>query len=144
MNKFQNRFFQHIMEQDNEREAMEASLDRDTNPADFDVNAVPDNNEVADLSRQVSQAKSDKAQQMEQQINNWIAQCEEFLLFLNEPKNPDSMGTILSKAEPETILDTMNTALAGKVPDMAGELSQLIQKLNGYVNKSKSSLFKYK
>jgi hypothetical protein len=144
MNKFQNRFFQHIMEQDNERAAMEASLDTDTNPADFDVNAVPDGSELADLSRQVSQAKSDKAKQMEQQLNNWIAKCTEFREFLNEPTNPGSMGTILSKAEPETIFDTMNSALAGKIPDMAGELSSLIEKLNGYANKSQSSSFKYK
>jgi len=45
MNKFQNRFFQHIMEQDNEREAMEASLDKDTNPTDFDVDNVTAENE---------------------------------------------------------------------------------------------------
>jgi len=129
MNKFQNRFFQHIMEQDNEREAMEASLDRDTNPADFDVNAVPDNNEVADLTQQAAQANAAQTAEMIDHMKEWIQVCGEFHNYLNGEKNPNSLLQVLGRAKPKTIMDAVKGKSATNLTDFAGELL----KFNNYL-----------
>lgn len=123
MNKFQNRFFQHIMEQDKERAAMEASLDTDTNPADFDVNAVPDNNEVADLTRQAAQASAAQTVEMITQMEEWVKECGRFVEYLNGPMNPNSIIKILGRAEAKTIMDVVKTKSAADVTALAGELA---------------------
>jgi hypothetical protein len=123
MNKFQNRFFQHIMEQDNEREAMEASLDKNTNPTDFDVNTVPGNNEVADLTRQAAQASAAQTVEMITQMEEWATECGRFVEYLNGPSNPNSLIKILGRAEPKTIMDVVKTKSASDITALAGELA---------------------
>jgi hypothetical protein len=138
MNKFQNRFFQHIMEQDNEREAMEASLDRDTNPADFDVNAVPDNNEVADLTQQAAQANAAQTAKMITQMKQWIVECNRFIAYING-EDPSSINQILGKAEPKTIMDVIKSKSAGDLAAIAGDLSSFVQNLRSQVALAPSS-----
>jgi hypothetical protein len=139
MNKFQNRFFQHIMEQDNEREAMEASLDRDTNPADFDVNSVPDNNQVADLTRQAAQASVAQTAEMITQMEDWVKVCGQFYDYLNGEKNPNALIKILGQAEPKTLMDAVKTKSATNITDLAGELLVFKNFLVGQINIAPSS-----
>ena len=138
MNKFQNRFFQHIMEQDNERAAMEASLDTDTNPADFDVNAVPDDNQVADLTRQAAEASAAQTTEMISQMEQWIVECNRFIEYING-KDPSSINQILGKAEPKTIMDVIKAKSAGDLAAMAGDLSSFVQNLRAQVALAPSS-----
>lgn len=142
MNKFQNRFFQHIMEQDNERAAMEASLDKNTNPSDFDLDNEPTDNDYADLTRQASQIKTKQAQQMQNQLNSWVAKCDEFLIFLNGT-NSDSIQTILSRSEPDTIFERMKQSEQRKIARVATELAALTESFKGYLAQSNNSQFKY-
>lgn len=142
MNKFQNRFFQHINEQDNEREAMEASLDRDTNPTDFDIDNDTVENEYADLTRRASQIKTQQAEQMQSRITSWVDACDEFLVFLNGT-TPDSIQTILSQAEPDTIFERMKQSEQRKIARVATELAALAESFKGYLAQSNNSQFKY-
>jgi hypothetical protein len=138
MNKFQNRFFQHIMEQDNEREAMEASLDRDTNPADFDVNAVPDDNQVADLTRQAAEASAAQTTEMISQMNQWIEECNRFIAYINGGDS-NAVTKVLGRAEPKTIMDVIKSKSAGDLAAIAGDLSSFVQNLRSQVALAPSS-----
>ena len=50
MSKFANKFFKVLNEQDDEREAMLSTLDKDTDPAQFDTDTeTPASSDTADL-----------------------------------------------------------------------------------------------
>ena len=71
MSKFEKRFFTVLREQTaEERAAMEASLDDDTNPEEFDTE-VP-SPEADSLVQKASQIKTQQALEMKQQLEEWI------------------------------------------------------------------------
>jgi hypothetical protein len=132
MNKFQNRFFHHIHEQDNEREAMEASLDKDTNPEDFDVDNVPVENEYADATRKAAQAAAAQTIEMVAQMNQWTDECTRFISYLNG-EDPNSITKVLGRAEPKTIMDVIKSKSAGDLAAIAGDLSSFVQNLRSQI-----------
>jgi len=120
------------MEQDNERAAMEASLDKDTNPADFDVDNVPAENEYADLTQQAAQAAAAQTREMIAQMKQWIEECNRFIAYLNGD-NPNAITNVLGRAESKTIMDVIKTKSAGDLAAIAGDLSSFVQDLHSQV-----------
>lgn len=142
MTKFENRFFKYILEQDDERAAMEASLDQDTDPADFDGSANADNSENAELSRQAAQIKSQQAALMESKLQEWITKCDEFLVFLNGTEE-HSIQRVLSQAESDTIFDRMKQSEQRKISRVATELAALNESFRGYMAQADNPQFRY-
>ena len=85
--KFEKRFFTVLREQTaEERAAMEASLEKGTNPEEFDTE-VPEP-EADSLVQQASQIRAQQAIEMKEQIDEWTKRCLEFKDFLNDTKAP--------------------------------------------------------
>lgn len=138
MTKFEKRFFNVLMEQDDERAAMLSTLDQDTNPDDFDVSTqpAPDSQNTA-----VSQAISERNKQMVEQIKGWVSEMERFLENLNGTEN--SIQTSLASAEPDTILDRMKTSEQRKIARVATEIAALAESFKGYLSQTNNAQFKY-
>jgi hypothetical protein len=140
MIKFERRFFKCLIEQDEDRAAMLSTLDRDTDPAAFDVDMnkqLPDGNPNA----AVSQALSDRNNQMVEQIKSWVSEMEQFLENLNGTEN--SIQTALAAAEPDTILDRMKTSEQRKIARVATEIAALTESFKGYLAQTNNAQFKY-
>lgn len=141
MSKFEKRFFTVLREQTaEERAAMEASLDDDTNPEEFDTKAPSP--EADSLVQQASQIKTQQAAEMKQQLEEWISRCTEFVEFLNGT-NPGSIQHTLSQSEPDTIFDSMKQSEARKISRVATELASLAESFKGYVAQSTNAQYKY-
>jgi hypothetical protein len=141
MSKFEKRFFTVLREQTaEERAAMEASLDDDTNPEEFDTQTPSP--EADSLVQQASQIKTQQASEMKQQLEEWISRCSEFVEFLNGT-NPGSIQHTLSQSEPDTIFDSMKQSEARKISRVATELASLSESFKGYVAQSTNSQYKY-
>ena len=141
MSKFEKRFFTVLREQTaEERAAMEASLDDDTNPEEFDTEAPSP--EADSLVQQASQIKTQQAAEMKQQLEEWISRCSEFVEFLNGT-NPGSIQHTLSQSEPDTIFDSMKQSEARKISRVATELASLSESFKGYVAQSTNTQYKY-
>lgn len=144
MNKFENRFFKVLSEQDSaeaDRAAMEGTLDKGTNAEDFDVNVEPDPSRE-DLSAQAAKAKSQQAIAIKREIEGWVARCEEFLEFLNGTST-NSIQVQLANAEPDTILDRMKQSEQRKIARVATELAALNESFKGYLAQTDNAQFKY-
>jgi hypothetical protein len=140
MIKFERRFFKCLIEQDEDRAAMLSTLDRDTDPAAFDVDMnkqLPD----GDPNAAVSQALSDRNNQMVEQIKSWVSEMEQFLENLNGTEN--SIQTALAAAEPDTILDRMKTSEQRKIARVATEIAALTESFKGYLAQTNNAQFKY-
>ena len=142
MTKFENRFFTYILEQDDEREAMEASLDQGTDPTEFDGVANTDNAEHAELTRKAAHIKSRQAAQMNDVLSGWIDQCDSFLEFLNGTES-NSIQRVLSNSEPDTIFDKMKQSEQRKIARVATELAALTESFRGYIAQSDNPSLKY-
>jgi hypothetical protein len=141
MSKFEKRFFTVLREQTaEERAAMEASLDDDTNPEEFDTK-VP-SSEADSLVQQASQIKSRQAKEMKDQIDEWTIRCVEFKDFLNDTK-PGSINYALSLAVPKTIFDDMKTSQLNNIRKVAEELASLAEAFKGYSAKANDPQYKY-
>lgn len=138
MIKFKNRFLNTLVEQDDEKSAMISTLDSGTDPSDFDVSAeAPANSQnVA-----VSQAISQRNEQMTTQLRGWVTEMEEFLQYLNGTEN--SIQTALAAAEPDTILERMKTSEQRKIARVATEIAALAESFKGYLSQTNNSQFKY-
>jgi len=129
MNRFENRFFKVLREQDDmDREAMEASLDQGTDPAAFDVTVEPANDTSSD-DVAVAMAKRNVA--MVNELKTWIASIEAFLEQLNGTE--DSIQTRLSKAEPDTLFDKMKQSEQRKIARVATEIASLNESFKGFL-----------
>jgi hypothetical protein len=141
MSKFEKRFFTVLREQTaEERAAMEASLDDDTNPEEFDTKAP--SAEADSLVQQASQIKSRQAIEMKNQIDEWTVRCEEFKKFLNDT-NPGSISYALSIAVPKTIFDDMKTSQLSAIRKVAEDLASLAEAFKGYSAKSNDAQYKF-
>ena len=140
MSKFENRFFKVLNEQDEDRAAMLATLDKDTNPEDFntEVDAPTDMN---DPNSAVSKALSEREAAMVSQVREWVANMEEFLENLNGTEN--SIQTALSNAEADTLLDKMKQSEQRKIARVATELAALAESFKGFLAQSNNSSLKY-
>jgi hypothetical protein len=140
MIKFERRFFKCLIEQDEDRAAMLSTLDRDTDPAAFDVDMNKQLPE-GDPNAAVSQALTDRNNQMVDQIKSWVSEMEQFLEHLNGTEN--SIQTALAAAEPDTILDRMKTSEQRKIARVATEIAALTESFKGYLAQTNNAQFKY-
>jgi hypothetical protein len=127
MSKFKKKFLKILKENPElEQSAMEASLDTDTDPSEFDVDMEP-TGEVDEVGAAISR----RNQQEVSTIDGWIAQTDQFLQFLNSD-DPSSMQSTLANATPDTILDKVKQSQQTKISRVASDLASLHQSLLGF------------
>lgn len=137
MSLYQKRFSKFLREQDDEdiemtdQEAMASTLDPDTAPEDFDVDA-PASGEGA-IGAQ--------SKQMFEELNGWIQKMDEFSSYLNGTS--DSIQTSLNSAEPDTIFDSISNAETKKIARVAMEVSSLSEILKGYLAGANDPKYKF-
>jgi len=143
MARFENKFFKVLKEQDEEREAMEATLDADTDAGEFDVDVEVDETVVdEDPNVKAAIAVEERNEAMRVTLQGWISQLDQFLEFLNS-ENPDSIQSALANAEPDTIFDRMKDSEQRKIARVASDLASLTQSFKGYIAQSANPQFKY-
>lgn len=121
-----------------ERDAMEASLDDGIDAEEFDTDLEPAPNMKED---EVANAVSRRNAQMISELEGWISNIEEFLIFLNG-EDPDSVQSRLASAEPDTIMDKMKQSQQTKISRVASDLASLHQNFLGF--KAQTTNPKYK
>jgi len=144
MNTFRSKFVKLLeaSDEDIERAAMESQLDQETDPTDFDMKDAPSGTAQDDPSVAVAQAHANMEQQMVNQLKEWIDRTTEFLEFLNSD-TPQSIQTILSKAEPETIMDRVKQSQQTKIARCAAELAAFRESMLGFLAQSGNAHLKY-
>jgi len=140
MSKFENRFFKVLSEQDEDRAAMLSTLDKDTNPEDFDTDTASPT-DINDPNSAVSRALSEREAAMVAQVREWVSSMEEFLENLNGTEN--SIQTALANAEADTLLDKMKQSEQRKIARVATELAALAESFKGFLAQSNNSSLKY-
>jgi hypothetical protein len=140
MSKFENRFFKVLSEQDEDRAAMLSTLDKDTNPEDFDTDTASPT-DINDPNSAVSRALSEREAAMVTQVREWVSNMEEFLENLNGTEN--SIQTALANAEADTLLDKMKQSEQRKIARVATELAALAESFKGFLAQSNNSSLKY-
>jgi hypothetical protein len=140
MSKFENRFFKVLSEQDEDRAAMLSTLDKGTNPEDFDTNTAA-STDINDPNSAVSRALSEREAAMVSQVREWVTSMEEFLENLNGTEN--SIQTALANAEADTLLDKMKQSEQRKIARVATELAALAESFKGFLAQSNNSSLKY-
>ena len=140
MSKFENRFFKVLSEQDEDRAAMLSTLDKDTNPEDFDTDTASPT-DINDPNSAVSRALSEREAAMVSQVREWVSSMEEFLENLNGTEN--SIQTALANAEADTLLDKMKQSEQRKIARVATELAALAESFKGFLAQSNNSSLKY-
>lgn len=135
MTNFGNRFKRIITEQpDLDRAAMEATLDKDTNPEDFDVDPLDqDTDNVDDIHSKAVQAVNSHNAAMISKIKGWVDNLDEFVHKLNSQEK-DSIQSTLARAEPDTILDKMKQSEQRKIARVATEIAGLAESFRGYLS----------
>jgi len=137
MSLYQKRFKKFLSEQDEQdiemtdQEAMASTLDPETSPDDFDVDA-PASGEGA-IGAQ--------SKQMFEELNGWIQEMDRFSAYLNGTS--DSIQTSLNAAEPDTIFDSISNAETKKIARVAMEISSLSEILKGYLAGANDPKYKF-
>ena len=143
MARFENKFFKVLKEQDEEREAMEATLDAETDAGEFDVDVEVDETVVEDDPNvKAAIAVEERNEAMRITLQGWISQLDQFLEFLNS-ESPDSIQSALANAEPDTIFYRMKDSEQRKIARVASDLASLTQSFKGYIAQSANPQFKY-
>lgn len=114
-------------EEISDEEAFTASLDKETNPEDFDTTAEapaaaptgPDPKEVL------------RTQQMSS-LQSWVGQITEFISFLNG-LDTDSVQKQLNDAECDTLFADIARGETKRIARLAQELSGLNESFKGYL-----------
>jgi len=133
MTKFESRFFRALNEQDEERQAMEQSLDQSTNPEEFDVDTTSGegaNNEVAQHTAAAAEATARAHAQYVEKISGWSQRLTEFNEFLNG--TGDSIQSAIAGADEDTILKDLEDQQS-RITRAATEVAALIQKFNSAI-----------
>ena len=144
MSLYEKRFFKLLNEQDPaeaEKEAMLSTLDKGTDPSEFDVDQQPQPG-ADHHSSLVAKAMSARQASMVATITEWTAKLDEFVKFLNG-QTPDSVQTTLSNAEPDTIIDKMKHSEQRKIARVATELASLAESFRGYIATSQQTSLKF-
>ena len=119
MARFENEFFKVLKEQDEEREAFEASLEDETDAGEFDVDVEVDETVVEDDPNvRAAVAVEERNAAMRSTLKGWIDEIDGFLHYLNG-EDPDSIQTTLANAEPDTIFDRMKASEQRKIARVA-------------------------
>lgn len=143
MSKFAQAFKRVLNEDDEskslERQAMESTLDPDTDPTDFDADLSLGPDEIG--KDEVADAMSRQNQQMVSTLQGWIDEVQQFLSFLNS-EDPTSIQSQLAAAIPETIMDKMKQSQQTKISRVASDLASLHQSLLGFMAQTKNARFR--
>ena len=143
MARFENKFFKVLKEQDDEREAFEATLDDETEAGEFDVDVEVDETVVdEDPNVKAAMAVEERNAAMRSTLKGWIDEIDGFLHYLNG-EDPDSIQTLLANAEPDTIFDRMKQSEQRKIARVATELAALNESFKGYIAQTNNAQFKY-
>jgi len=124
---------------DEDRDAMEASLDDGTSAEDFDTQ-MPDPAEADDAAMRAAQATSDLAMQMQQELEGWVSEMDAFLHKLNGQDG--SIQSVLSNSEADTIFDRMKQSEQRKITRVATELASLTESFRGYLAQTDNPQFR--
>ena len=140
---FENKFFKVLKEQDEDREAFEASLEDETDAGEFDVDVEVDETVVEDDPNvQAAAAITARNEAMRTTLKGWIDEIDGFLHYLNG-EDPTSIQTTLANAEPDTIFDRMKQSEQRKIARVATELAALNESFKGYIAQTGNAQFKY-
>ena len=137
MSLYQKRFKKFLSEQDEQdiemtdQEAMASTLDPETSPEDFDVQAP-----VSSQGAIGAQSK-----QMFDELNGWIEELDRFADYLSG--TTDSIQTSLNAAESDTIFDSISNAETKKIARVAMEISSLSEILKGYLAGANDPKYKF-
>jgi len=137
MSLYQKRFKKFLSEQDDEnteltdQEAMASTLEPETSPEDFDVDAPAGGEDPV----------SSQSRQMFEELSSWIDKMDEFGDYLNGTR--DSIQTSLNSAEPDTIFDSISNAETKKIARVAMEVSSLSEILKGYLAGANDPKYKF-
>ena len=133
MTKFESRFLKALNEQDEDRQAMEQSLDQGTDPSKFDVNPASD----VSVNDEVSQKQAETAEAAARQHIEQVTQIEEFAVKLqafhdflvvnNSEAAPGQVSLVstISQAKDESILKSLDNQVS-TITRAAAALSQII------------------
>lgn len=140
MSKFKQRFFKTLLKEDSaEYDAMLSTLDKDTDPSEFDAEPMP---EGEDPSALVAKASAARNQQMIADITGWVSELDRFVKFINGSEG-NSIQSTLAGAEPDTILDKMKHSEQRKIARVATEIASLAESFRGYLAQSTNTSLKY-
>ena len=142
MARFENKFFKVLKERDEEREAFEGSLDKETDAGEFDVDVETDVEVTEDPNVQAAAAINARNEAMTSTLRGWIEELDGFLQYLNG-EDPGSIQSALASAEPDTIFDRMKQSEQRKIARVATELAALNESFKGYIAQSANPQFKY-
>lgn len=136
MSDYSKRFQRLLNEQPDEisdQEAMAQTLEPDTNPTDFDVDAP--------MNPRGESVLSGMQRKMVGELKTWIQRLDDMSKFLNGT-DPSSMQSRLKSAEPDTIFDKISTAENKKIARVAVEISSLSEMLKGYAASASDAKFR--
>jgi hypothetical protein len=140
-NLYGRRFKKILLEDDDmmniERDAMEASLDDGTDPAQFDTDTSVD-----DTQSELADILSKRNQQIVGELQTWINEIDNFLKVLNS-EDPSSIQSRLANAEPDTVFDKMKQSQQTKISRVASDLAALHQGFLGFMAQTKNAKYKY-
>lgn len=127
-NLFQKAFVHVLREQPTpeeitDRDAMEQTLDKGSDPTMFDS----DKEAVADHLAATSKIQA----QMVGTLSEWISRLEEFSDYLNGTGS-NSIQSKLKNAVPDTLFDKIRVAETKKIARVSMEISALTEMLKGY------------
>lgn len=111
-------------------DAMAQTLDKGTNPSDFDSDAGAAADHVAATSKMQSN--------MVASLKGWINQLEEFSKFLNGT-DENSVQSKLKNSIPNTLFDKIRVAETKKIARVSMEITSLNEMLKGYLASSNNS-----
>jgi hypothetical protein len=120
-----------------ERDAMEASLDDDTDPSAFDPS-----NDMDSTQNELAYILSKRNQQIVGDLQSWIDSIDNFLKVLNS-EDPTSIQSRLANAEPDTVFDKMKQSQQTKISRVASDLAALHQGFLGFMAQTKNAKYKY-
>ena len=114
-------------------DAMAQTLDKGTNPADFDADAgAAADHMVATSKMQANMVAS---------LKGWISQLEQFSTFLNGTDD-NSLQSKLKNCVPDTLFDKIRVAETKKIARVAMEISSLNEMFKGYLASSNSANYR--
>lgn len=137
MNNLFQKAFVHVLKEQPEEisdsEAMAQTLDKGTNPSDFDADAGAAANHM--------QAVTKMQAQMVASLEEWISKLEQFSDFLNGTQ-PDSMQSKLKNSVPDTLYDKIRVAETKKIARVSMEVTSLCEMLKGYLASASDSKYR--
>ena len=137
MSNYGNRFKRIISENDEmtDPEAMTQTLDKGTNPSDFDIEPV-------EVGAQATPTMSGIQKKMYDELKNWVTELDRVADYLNGTDSA-SMQSRLNSAEPDTLFDKIATAETKKIARVSVELASLSQMLKGYLASANDPKYRY-